>query len=68
MASVAEDHQGKQCCLCGRKGGYMIRFERWSEKEREYALRHLITPPPSNTVTCRKDKLKQNDTLILLNA
>jgi len=51
-------YQGKQCCLCGRDGGYMIRFERWSEKEREYVLRHMSTPPPSNSVTCKRDRLE----------
>ena len=47
MASVAtaqegqERHQGKQYCHCGRGGGYMISFERWSEKERQYMLRYM---------------------------
>ena len=36
----------------------MIRFERWSEKEKDYALAHLDTPPPRNSVTCKKDKLE----------
>ena len=36
----------------------MIRFERWSEKEKEYALAHLDTLPPHNSVTCKKDKLE----------
>ena len=64
MESVAtaqegqETHQGKHCCLCGRGEGYMIRFERWSEKERQYVLRHMSKPPPSNSVTCKKDKLE----------
>ena len=31
----------------------MIRFERWSEKEKDYALAHLDTPPPRNSVTCK---------------
>ena len=48
----------KVCYLCGRVGGYMIRFERWSEKEKDYALAHLDTPPPRNSVTCKKDKLE----------
>ena len=40
----------KECFLCGRAGGYMIRFERWSEKEKDYALAHLDTLPPHNSV------------------
>lgn len=48
----------KQCCLCGRSEGYMVRFERWSEEEREYALRHLSEPPPRNSVTCKRDRLE----------
>ena len=36
----------KVCCLCGRVGGYMIHFEHWSEKEKDYALAHLNTLPP----------------------
>ena len=64
MASVAtgqegqETHQGKQCCLCGRREGYMTRFERWSEKERQYLLRYLSKSPPSNSVTCKKDRVE----------
>ena len=48
----------KVCFLCGRVGGYMLRFERWTEKERAYVLHHLELPPPKNAVTCKKDKLE----------
>ena len=47
----------KVCCLCGRRGGYMIRFERWSAEEQSYALAHLPTPPAANSVTCKRDRL-----------
>ena len=36
----------------------MIRFQRWSEKERQSVLRHMSKPPLSNSVTCKKDKLE----------
>ena len=52
------ENRTKQCCLCGRSEGYMIRFERWSEEEREYALKHLSEPPPHNSITCKRDKLE----------
>ena len=60
MSELAKEDEiiGKKCCLCGRSGGYLIRFERWSEEEREYAMRHLSTPPPPNSVTCKRDKLE----------
>ena len=64
MASVAiarkgqETHHGKQCYLCGRSGIHMTRFERWSEKERQYVLRYLSQPLPRNSVTCKKDRVE----------
>ena len=36
----------------------MIRFERWSDAEKAYALAHLQTPPPPNSVACKKDRLE----------
>ena len=41
--------------LCGRDGGYMTKFKRWSEKERHYVLRYMSKLPPSNSITCKKD-------------
>ena len=41
MASVTpahkgqETHQGTQCFLCDKGGGYLKGFVRWSEKERQ---------------------------------
>lgn len=64
MASVAtaqegqETHRGKQCCLCGRSGIHMTKFERWSEKERQYVLRYLSKPPPRNSVACKRDRVE----------
>ena len=55
---VQERHQDKQYCLCGTSERYMIRFEMWSEKEKYYVLRYMTKPPPSNSVTCKKDRLE----------
>ena len=30
----------KVCCLYWSRGGYMIRFERWSAEQKAYALAH----------------------------
>ena len=35
----------------------MIRFERWSNAEKAYALAHLQTPLPPLSVACKKDRL-----------
>ena len=64
MASAAptqegqETQQRKQCCICGRAGGYLTRFERQSEKEKQYVLRYISKLPPSSSVACKKDRLE----------
>ena len=35
----------------------MIRFERWSEEKKRYALAYLSTPLP-NSVACKKDRIE----------
>lgn len=44
----------KVCCLYGGKGGYMFRFKRWGEEETRYALAHLSTLTPPNSIACKK--------------
>ena len=61
VTTTQESHHGKQCCFCGSNGGYMARFEMWNEEKREYILRHLSRPPPSNisiTLLQKSDRLE----------
>ena len=34
----------------------MIRFGRWTEQERAYAVAHLESLPPPNAFICKKDR------------
>ena len=36
----------------------MIRFGRWTEQERAYAVAHLESLPPPNAFICKKDRLE----------
>ena len=38
----------------------MVRFERWSEEEKQYVLVHMSTIP-ANSVTCKKHKIRLKD-------
>lgn len=58
MEGKSAEVRQKVCCLCGKSGGYMVRFERWSEEEKQYVLAHMSTIPPADSVTCKKDKLE----------
>ena len=46
----------KVCCLCGRRGGYMVRCER--RRKSIYTSRHHHQAPAANSVTCKRDKLE----------
>ena len=65
MASAApaqedqETWEGKQFCPCGIVGGYLTRFERWSEKEMQYLLRYISKLHTRNSIACKENKLRE---------